>query len=126
MPVASPAAMARKISVISREVPGTERKRIRLNAPNTATPAPSSGYTTLQESSCKSDAAKKLQARLIELGYLDDKADGYFGAKTTEAVKKFQTAIGMTADGIATAAVQEALFASDAPAASAPAEGGEN
>ena len=88
----------------------------------TATPAPSSGYTTLQESSGKSDAAKKLQARLIELGYLDDKADGYFGAKTTEAVKKFQTAIGMTADGIATAAVQEALFASDAPAASAPAE----
>lgn len=37
-------------------------------------------------------------------------------------MKKFQTAIGMTADGIATAAVQEALFASDAPAASAPAE----
>ena len=88
----------------------------------TATPAPSSGYTTLQESGGKSDAAKKLQARLIELGYLNDKADGYFGAKTTEAVKKFQTAIGMTADGIATAAVQEALFASDAPAASAPAE----
>ena len=103
----------------------------------TATPAPSSGYTTLQESGGKSDAAKKLQARLIELGYLDDKADGYFGAKTTEAVKKFQTAIGMTADGVATPAVQEALFASDAPAASAPAdpaatetdtpaEGGEN
>ena len=103
----------------------------------TATPAPSSGYTTLQESGGKSDAAKKLQARLIELGYLDDKADGYFGAKTTEAVKKFQTAIGMTADGIATPAVQEALFASDAPSASAPAdpaanatdtpaEGGEN
>ncbi len=103
----------------------------------TATPAPSSGYTTLQESGGKSEAARKLQARLIELGYLDDKADGYFGAKTTEAVKKFQTAIGMTADGIATAAVQEALFADDAPAASAPAdpaanatdapaEGGEN
>lgn len=103
----------------------------------TATPAPSSGYTTLQESGGKSEAAKKLQARLIELGYLNDKADGYFGAKTTEAVKKFQTAIGMTADGIATAAVQEALFADDAPVASvpadpaanatdAPAEGGEN
>ena len=103
----------------------------------TATPAPSSGYTTLQESGGKSDAAKKLQARLIELGYLNDKADGYFGAKTTEAVKKFQTAIGMTADGVATPAVQEALFASDAPSASAPAdpaatetdtpaEGGEN
>ncbi len=102
----------------------------------TATPSPSS-YTTLQESGGKSEAAKKLQARLIELGYLNDKADGYFGAKTTEAVKKFQTAIGMTADGIATAAVQEALFASDAPSASAPAdpaasatdapvEGGEN
>ena len=103
----------------------------------TPTPAPGSAYTTLQESGGKSEAAKKLQARLIELGYLNDKADGYFGAKTTEAVKKFQTAVGMTADGIATPAVQEALFASDAPAASAPAdpaanatdapaEGGEN
>ncbi len=88
----------------------------------TPTPAPPSQYTTLQESSGKSEAAKKLQARLIELGYLDDTADGYYGAKTTEAVKAFQTAIGMKADGVATAAVQEALYASDAPVASAPDE----
>lgn len=89
--------------------------------PPAVTSVPSTLYSTLQESNTKSDAAKKLQARLIELGYLDDTADGYYGAKTTEAVKQFQTAIGMTADGIATSAVQEALYASDAPAAGAAA-----
>ena len=80
-----------------------------------------SGMCTLSRGS-RFSSVKELQQALIDSGYLDDKADGYFGAKTTEAVKKFQTAIGMTADGNATAAVQEALFASDAPAASAPAE----
>lgn len=89
--------------------------------PPAVTATPSTLYSTLQESNTKSDAAKKLQARLIELGYLDDTADGYYGAKTTEAVKQFQTAMGMTADGIATSAVQEALYASDAPAAGAAA-----
>ena len=40
IPVASPMAMARKIIPISRALPGAERKRTRLNAPATATPAP--------------------------------------------------------------------------------------
>ena len=40
MPAMSPAPMARKSVVISLAVPGTERKRTRLNAPDTATPAP--------------------------------------------------------------------------------------
>ena len=40
MLVARPVPMARKMSVISREEPGTERKRTRLNAPSTATPVP--------------------------------------------------------------------------------------
>ena len=44
-----------------------------------------------------------LQTRLIELGYdLGSKgADGKFGAKTEEAVKKFQKANGLKDDGIA-------------------------
>ena len=38
--------MARKITPISRAVPGTERKRTRLNAPATATPAPTLPLTS--------------------------------------------------------------------------------
>ena len=33
------------------------------------------------------DATKRLQQRLIELGFLDDKADGYFGERTKMAVE---------------------------------------
>ena len=38
-----------------------------------------------------SDDVLHLQKRLIELGYLDDKADGQFGGKTEAAVKLVQT-----------------------------------
>ena len=40
MPVARPMAMAKKMALISRALPGTERNRTRLNAPTTATPVP--------------------------------------------------------------------------------------
>lgn len=40
-----------------------------------------------------------VQKRLIELGYLNDTADGAFGAKSIEAVKAFQTTHGLQADG---------------------------
>ena len=58
-----------------------------------------------------------MQRRLIELGYLDNGADGDFGPKTTAAVKAFQEAAGLTADGVATPEVLDALYADDAPAA---------
>jgi len=35
-------------------------------------------------------ATQKLQQRLLELGFLNDIADGYFGAKTQAAVKEFE------------------------------------
>ena len=35
-------------------------------------------------------ATQRLQQRLIELGFLDDKADGYFGANTEAAVKRLE------------------------------------
>lgn len=36
-------------------------------------------------------ATQRLQQRLIELGYLDGSADGYYGAKTQEAVKGLES-----------------------------------
>lgn len=46
-------------------------------------------------------AVADIQQKLIDLGYLNDVADGIFGALTEAAVKGFQSANGLTADGIA-------------------------
>ena len=79
----------------------------------TSTPDPAD-YPALQTGSTGA-AVKTLQKRLIELGYLNDTADGAFGAKTAAAVRAFQIKAGLTASGIADSATQTALYRSDAP-----------
>lgn len=44
---------------------------------------------------------RNIQTRLINWGYLSGSADGVYGSKTEEAVKKFQRKNGLTPDGIA-------------------------
>ena len=44
---------------------------------------------------------KQLQQALIDLGYLNDAADGTFGTNTEEAVIRFQAVNGLSADGLA-------------------------
>lgn len=44
---------------------------------------------------------KQLQGNLIYLGYLNDVADGIFGAKTEAAVRRYQSRNGLSQDGIA-------------------------
>ena len=73
-------------------------------------------YVPLEKGS-KGDAVKELQQRLIDLGYLSDKADGSYGNKTKTAVEMFQREAGIAANGIADESTQEALFAEDAPKA---------
>ena len=48
-----------------------------------------------------STQVRYLQQGLIGLGYLSDTADGSFGAKTREAVRKFQSAYDLSVDGSA-------------------------
>ncbi|MCI6966999.1 NlpC/P60 family protein [bacterium] len=43
---------------------------------------------------------KQLQGNLIYLGYLNDVADGIFGAKTEAAVRRYQSRNGLSVDGI--------------------------
>ena len=86
----------------------------------TATPAPGSGtvsslfgtYATIRKGQ-KGDRVKTLQQSLITLGYLKGTADGIFGNATYKAVKAFQKANKLTADGIAgkktLSAIQTAL-----------------
>lgn len=64
-------------------------------APVTPTPTPKS----LQRGFTGSDAVRAVQKRLKELGYYKGSADGDFGPATEEAVKAFQKANGLTADG---------------------------
>ena len=71
---------------------------------------------TLQKGD-KGDKVKDLQQRLIDLNYLDGKADGDYGGKTQSAVQQFQAVVGLEATGIADEATQNALFASSAPKA---------
>lgn len=44
---------------------------------------------------------RNIQTRLKQWGYLNGSVDGIYGAKTEEAVKKFQRNNGLTPDGIA-------------------------
>ena len=50
IPVASPTAIEKKILTISLELPGTERKRIRLKVPRTATLVPTFPFTSIMTS----------------------------------------------------------------------------
>lgn len=52
---------------------------------------------------------KEVQRRLKQWGYYSGPVDGIYGAKTVEAVKKFQRKNGLTADGVAGKSTYAAL-----------------
>ena len=68
--------------------------------------------TTLKRG-MRGEDVRRLQARLMELGYKLPKygADGEYGKETVEAVKAFQLDRGLEADGIAGEATLAALYA---------------
>ena len=59
---------------------------------------------------CKGDGVKALQEILVELNYLDTKATGFYGVKTVDAIKSFQTANGFEATGIADSVTIDKLY----------------
>lgn len=54
-------------------------------------------------------SVKNIQIKLINEGYLNSKATGYYGNLTKEAIMKFQAKNGLKVDGIAGNATQNAL-----------------
>ena len=68
---------------------------------------------TLLKRGMKGDDVRRLQQRLMELGYALHKygADGEYGSETVTAVKAFQADRGLTADGIAEEKTLAALYA---------------
>ncbi len=84
-----------------------------------AEPTPEVTYETLRKGAT-GDAVALMQEALINLGYLTGTADGNFGANTVTAVKKFQRANGLTADGDAGTLTLQKLYGTDAKPAATP------
>ena len=106
--------------------PKTTAKRTATPKPTatpkkTATPKPTAtpavGTYTLLKKGSRGNSVTQLQQRLISLHYLTGSADGIYGTGTESAVKAFQKANGLTADGIAGSATQKKLYSSSAKAA---------
>ena len=83
---------------------------------NSKASSSSSSSSSLRRGST-GDRVIDLQERLAELGYYSGPIDGDFGSGTEQAFKDFQTAAGLTPDGIAGSDV-DYLYADDAPALS--------
>ena len=64
--------------------------------------------------SAVSDDVRRVQARLIELGYLDGAADGDFGQKSVSALKKFQQMHGLEETGERNDETLAVLFSEEA------------
>ena len=64
------------------------------------------------------DAVRTLQHRLKELGYLSGTVDGSYGTATEQAVKEFQRANGISADGKAGSSTLNKLFEDKAKSSS--------
>lgn len=67
----------------------------------------------------------RLQARLKELGYYTDEVDGVTGPATRAAVRRFQAANGLGADGIAGPNTNAVLYSDAAKPFTTPAPGSE-
>ena len=87
--------------------------------PQTTAAAETSVWKTLRSGMSGTDV-KQLQENLIQLGYLTGKADGNYGAKTVEAVRNFQKANNLTADGTAGAETLKKIYGGNAKAAATP------
>jgi len=63
----------------------------------------------------RGDRVRQLQRRLKALGFLNDTADGAFGARTEAAVKRFQAALGQSQTGRVDDALWRQIFSEGAP-----------
>lgn len=73
--------------------------------------------TVLMQNGSRGDDVKQLQRALIKLGWLDDTADGVFGAKTENAVRIFQKYNSLKITGSVNKRMTDLLYSQNAPAA---------
>lgn len=96
--------------------PDTLSELYSSSAKKASTPSGIAGLSIRNGS--EGDAVRALQSRLKKLGYYSGNVDGDFGQGTEDAVKAFQRANGLNADGVAGSGTYEKLFATDAKTAS--------
>ena len=82
-------------------------------------------YQTLQYGD-SSDAVRALQEQLKKLGYFSGQTLGNYRTQTTAAVKAYQEAMGLEADGVATPELQKMIFEGRVPAATPAPEGSQS
>ena len=124
-PTATPKATATPKKTATPKATATSKKtatpKPTATPKKTATPKPTAtpavGTYTLLKKGSRGNSVTQLQQRLISLHYLTGSADGIYGTGTESAVKAFQKANGLTADGIAGSATQKKLYSSSAKAA---------
>ena len=87
----------------------TSNVTVGLSTP-TPTPAMTASTSSTLRTGASGAAVKQLQQRLKELGYYTGSVDGSYGAGTASAVKDFQAANNLGADGVAGSKTQEAMY----------------
>lgn len=131
VPTVEPTAIveeATDVPALQVDLPATDTPAPTVTAEPKPTITPNASYSNLKMND-RGEAVRKMQERLIELGYLPEgAADGAFGYQTYGAVRAFQAANGLARDGVAGRATQTRLFedpevvaATPAPATDAPA-----
>lgn len=88
--------------------PAATRKPSATKAP-TAKPS----YKALFEGD-KGEDVRRMQRKLIDLGYLNDTADGQFGPRTASAVREFSETNGLGSYSYASSAMLEKLYSGSA------------
>lgn len=92
----------------------TLEKLYSSSARKTSTVAGIIGGDSLEKGSKNTEAVRRVQRRLRELGYYAGSADGDFGASTEAAVKAFQRNHGLSTDGKVGTLTYDTLFGSNA------------
>ena len=97
--------------------PETLKALYSSSASKTSSPSGIVGLS-LREGSKEKAAVRLLQQKLKNLGYYRGSVDGSFGSGTTDAVKAFQRANGLTADGVAGGGTLNRIFSGSAKSSS--------
>ncbi|MBR6187113.1 MAG: peptidoglycan-binding protein [Clostridia bacterium] len=115
-------AFQRRHTSYADGVAGPETLKALYSSSATKTSSPSGIIgITLREGSKETEAVRLMQKKLKSLGYYKGSVDGSFGSGTTDAVKAFQRAHNLTADGVAGGGTFNKLFSSSAKTAAAAA-----
>lgn len=99
-----------------KETPAPEKTPTPEETPSpeaTPSPTPTPDDTLLKKGS-EGDAVTQLQKRLTELGYYTGPITGHFGDNTSKAVKSFQRANNLSADGVVGPKTRAVLNSSNA------------